>query len=150
SLTTLSIFQKLPFSYKDFIPIAMAMRSPTWFLSNSARPHKSINDLINAAGENPGKISVGVAGPTSSQFLMARAFESALNLYLNIVPFSGGADLMSKLVGNQVDAGVIHSPMGLDYVRKGDMRFLVAGGPMDTVVYKMIILSILEKRGELS
>ena len=66
---------------------------------------------------------------------MARAFESALGLDFNIIPFSGGADLMSKLVGNQVDAGVIHSPMGLDFVQKGDMRILVAGGPVDTVVY---------------
>jgi len=66
---------------------------------------------------------------------MARAFESALDLDFNIIPFSGGADLMSKLVGNQVDAGVIHSPMGLDFVKKGDMRILVSGGPVDTVVY---------------
>lgn len=139
SLTTLEIFQDLPFSYKDFEPIAMAMRCPTWFLCNSARPYKSIQDLIDAAKKNPGKISVGVAGPSGSQFLMARAFESALDLDLNIIPFSGGADLMAKLVGNLIDAGVIHSPMGLDFVQKGDMRILVAGGPVDVVVYDKTI-----------
>lgn len=139
SLTTLEIFQDLPFSYKDFEPIAMAMRCPTWFLCNSARPYKSIQDLIDAAKKNPGEISIGVAGPSGSQFLMARAFESALDLDLNIIPFSGGADLMAKLVGNLVDAGVIHSPMGLDFVQKGDMRILVAGGPVDIVVYDKTI-----------
>jgi len=136
SLTTLEIFQRLPFSYRDFVPIAMAMRCPTWFLCNSQRPYKTIYDLIEAAKKKPGQISVGTAGPSGSQFLMARAFESALGIDLNIIPFSGGADLMAKLVGNQVDAGVIHSPMGLDYVKKGDMRVLVAGGSMESVVYE--------------
>ena len=42
---------------------------------------------------------------------------------------------MVALVGNKVDAGVIHSPMGLDYAQKGDMRILVAGGPTESVVY---------------
>ena len=113
----------------------MAMRCPTWFLCNSERPHKTSDDLIDAAKKNPGEISVGTAGPSGSQFLMARAFESALGLDINIIPYSGGADLMVALVGNKVDAGVIHSPMGLDYVQKGSMRILVAGGPTESVVY---------------
>lgn len=135
SLTTLEIFQKLPFSYKDFEPISMAMRCPTYFLCNSKRPYKTIHDLIDASKKNPGEISVGTAGPSGSQFLMARAFGSALGLDLNIIPYSGGADLMVALIGNKVDAGVIHSPMGLDYVQKGDMRILVAGGPTESMVY---------------
>ena len=80
-------------------------------------------------------VSVGVAGPSGSQFLMTLAFESALGVDLNIIPLGGGGPLMKALAGEHVDAGGIHSPMGLDYVIKGDMRLLVAGGPMDTVVY---------------
>ena len=134
SLTTLSLFQKINFSYKSFEPIAMVMRCPTWFLTPASTPYKSIQDLIADAKKRPGEVNVGVAGPSGSQFIMAMAFESALGIDLNIVPLRGGGPLMKSLVGKHVDAGVIHSPMGLDYVTKGDMRLLVAGGSMETVV----------------
>lgn len=135
SLTTLSLFQDIDVSYESFEPIAMVMRCPTWFLSPASKPYQTIEDLIEDAKKRPGEVNVGVAGPSGSQFLMARAFESSLGIDLNIVPLAGGGPLMKALVGKHVDAGVIHSPMALDYVTKGDMRLLVAGGPMDTVVY---------------
>lgn len=135
SLTTLSLFQEIEVSYESFEPIAMVMRCPTWFITPASTPYQTIEDLIADAKKRPGEVNVGVAGPTGSQFLMALAFEAALGVDLNIVPLGGGGPLMKALVGKHVDAGVIHSPMGLDYVTKGDMRLLVAGGPMDTVVY---------------
>ena len=135
SLTTLSLFQKIDFSYESFEPIAMVMRCPTWFLTPSSTPYKTIHDLIEDAKKRPGMINVGVAGPSGSQFLMALAFESALGIDLNIIPRRGGGPLIKALVGKHDDAGVIHSPMGLDYAIKGDMRILVAGGPTDVVVY---------------
>jgi tripartite-type tricarboxylate transporter receptor subunit TctC len=135
SLTTLSLFQDIDLSYESFEPIAMVMRCPTWFLTPASTPYQNIDDLIAEAKKRPGEVNVGVAGPSGSQFLMALAFEAALGVDFNIVPLGGGGPLMKALVGKHVDAGAIHSPMGLDYVIKGDMRLLVAGGSMDTVVY---------------
>ena len=96
----------------------MVMRCPTWFLTPASTPYKTIEDLIADAKKRPGEVNVGVAGPSGSQFIMAMAFESALGIDLNIVPLKGGGPLMKSLVGKHVDAGVIHSPMGLDYVTK--------------------------------
>jgi tripartite-type tricarboxylate transporter receptor subunit TctC len=135
SLTTLEVFRgdKLPFKSTDFEPLGIVMYSPTWIISNTARTYKTIDELIAAARENPGEVSIGTAGPSGSQFLMAKVFENALDLDLNIVPFDGGGTLMAKLAGNQVDAGVIHTPVGIDYIEKGDIAILALGGPRDAV-----------------
>lgn len=136
SLTTLLVFQSLPFDYDSFEPIGMVVQCPTWIVTPADRPWKTIEELIAAAKEQPGKISMGVAGSSGSQFLMSLAFEHALDLDFNIIPYSGGAPLITALVGGHVDTGVIHSPMCLDYVEEGTMRILVAGDSMEPVMYK--------------
>jgi|SRR5690554_1798814 len=55
-------------------------------------------------------------------------------LVFQSLPYSGGAPLITALVGVHVDTGVIHSPMCLDYVEEGTMRILVAGDSMEPVM----------------
>ncbi len=139
SLTTLEVFRgdDLPFRVEEFEPIGAVMYSPTWIISNTAQTYSTIHELIEAARARPGEVSMGTAGPAGSQYLMARAFESALDLDLNIIPYDGGGTLMAQLAGDHADSGVIHTPVGLDYVEAGEIAVLAVGGPDDAVVYDL-------------
>src|SRR5690554_347652 len=135
SLTTLLVFQDLPFDYDAFEPIGVVVQSPTWIVTPADRPWKTMEEFIAAAKAQPGMVSIGTAGPTGSQLLMGLALEDALGIDLNVIPYSGGGPLIVALAGGHVDAGIIHSPMCLDYVEEGTMRILVAGDSMEPVVY---------------
>lgn len=135
SLTTLEVFRgdDLPFKTSEFEPLGIVMYSPTWIISNTAQTYPTFDDFLSAAEANPGEVSIGTAGPSGSQFLMAQVLEAQLNIDLNIVPFDGGGTLMSKLAGDQVDAGSIHTPVGIDFIEAGEIKVLALGGPRDAV-----------------
>lgn len=138
SLVTNILFQDVPFSLDSFEYLGTVFRGPTWIISPASKKWGSIENYIKKAKENPGVLSMGVAGPAGSQFLMALAFENYLNLDLNIIPYAGGGPLMAALLGGHVDAGIIHCPVGLDAVKSGDIDLLLAGGPTDSVIYDKI------------
>jgi tripartite-type tricarboxylate transporter receptor subunit TctC len=137
SLNTMFAFQKdIPFGLKDLLPVASVYECPTWILANKERHYKGLSDFINTAKKNPGKLTVGVAGATGSQYLMAAAIKGYLKLDYKIIPYSGGGPLKVALLGNKVDIGVIHSPILLPEVIGGILDVLAAGSPMKGIYYE--------------
>lgn len=57
---------------------------------------------------------------------------------MRIIPYSGGADLKKALLGNQVDAGVIHAPVLFQEVKTGLIKVLATGASLRCVGYPPI------------
>lgn len=131
-------FRREPYSLGNFIYIGGVYESPTWMLSNKARGYSSFADFAKAARANPGKVTIGVGGATGAHMLMAAAIRGISGLDVHIIPYSGGADLKKALIGNQVDAGVIHAPVLLPEVRSGLIKVLATGKPLTRVEYPPI------------
>jgi len=88
---------------KDLIPLGHLGSIPSMFAVGSDSPFKTLGDLINYARQNPEKIRNGVGGiGTESQFNMEVLCVRA-NLNLTTVPFQGGRESMTALLGGHVD-----------------------------------------------
>lgn len=136
SLNTMLAFQKnLPFGLDDLEPVASVYDCPTWILSHKDRKYHNLNNFIEAAKKNPGKLTVGTAGSTGSQYLMAAAIKGYLNLDYKIVPYSGGGPLKIALMGNHIDIGIIHAPILLPEISDGLLECLAAGTSMQGINY---------------
>ena len=131
-------FRHEPYSLDDFIYVGGVYESPTWMLSNKESGYSSFADFEKAARAHPGQLTIGVGGATGAHMLMAAAIRGFAGLDVRIIPYSGGADLKKALLGNQVDAGVIHAPVLLSEVKTGLIKVLATGAPLSRVEYPPI------------
>lgn len=135
SLTAALVTQagQIPLTLDDMIPVASVYSCPTWALSNSENGYATLQDFVDDARANPGKLTIGTAVTTGAQYLMACAIVDYFDLDVTIIPYDGGNELKSAVLGNHVDMGIIHSPILLPEVKEGMVNVLVAGNPLDGI-----------------
>ncbi|MDF1526459.1 MAG: tripartite tricarboxylate transporter substrate binding protein [bacterium] len=105
SFITTPLFQKLPFTFRDFTPIALLAvdNFPLWVPVDS--PFKNVADFIAEAKKR--SLQVGGTGSKQEDEIVFRALESKLGLKpFKYVPFKGGGDVAKALVGKHIEASV--------------------------------------------
>lgn len=135
-LAFLTFTQNLPFSLDDMRYVGAFFTTPTWMLANSDRDYESFEDFLEDARSHPGQVTIGVGGAAGAHMVMASAIKGAYGIDVRIVPFSGGADLKKAMLANQVNAGVIHSPVLLAEAKEGLIDILATGGSLDRIEYE--------------
>lgn len=120
-----TINPNLPYnSMKDFIPIGTYGITPTLIVVNSSSPFKTIEEILDHAKKNPGKLNCGSAGiGTISQFdLELVKFYKKLDIVH--VPFKGAAAAVTALLGNHVDLLFVVYPPLPGHLKAGRLRGL--------------------------
>ncbi|QDQ10691.1 tripartite tricarboxylate transporter substrate binding protein [Streptomyces spectabilis] len=122
-----------PRSLADTTPIARLTEEQDVVVVSKDSPYKTIDDLVEAWKERPGKTPVGggsaPGGPDHiAPMLMARAAGIAPK-DVNYVPFDGGGELLASILGNKVAFGVSGVGEYLDQIKSGELRLLAVTGP---------------------
>ncbi|MER5844104.1 tripartite tricarboxylate transporter substrate binding protein [Streptomyces prasinus] len=122
-----------PKTLADTTPVARLTEEQDVVVVARNSPYKTIDDLIGAWKENPGKVPVGggssPGGPDHlAPMLMARAAGIAPK-QVNYIPFDGGGELLASILGNKVGFGVSGVGEYLDQIRAGELRLLAVTGP---------------------
>jgi tripartite-type tricarboxylate transporter receptor subunit TctC len=116
----------VPYDYKAFDPVIMLVNTPCWILVPANSPFKNINDLLAAAKEKPGYVTLGNAGAGGGTHMIALAFEKAAGVRFNHVPHKGGGPTVVATVGGHVDACNLSPPEGVPQMAAGQLRCLAA------------------------
>lgn len=135
-LTSLLTFQDLPFSIDDLAFVGGFFETPTWVVAHADRGYETLEDVLEAARERPGEVTIGTGGAVGAHALMAHAIKGHTGADVRIVAYQGGAALRKGILANEVDAGVIHSPILLDAVKEGTVNVLATGMPLDGIAYE--------------
>jgi tripartite-type tricarboxylate transporter receptor subunit TctC len=114
---------------KDFVPIALVAVQPVWLTVNADSPLKTLADLVNNAKDNPGKLTYGTSGVGTELHLAAEAIARSAGIQLVHVPFRGGADVVTALMGHQVDLAALSTASIASPVRQGTLRALAVTSP---------------------
>jgi tripartite-type tricarboxylate transporter receptor subunit TctC len=123
-LTILPHQVKTAFTYKDFEPIINVVQDPAMFLVRSDAPWKDVKEFLDQAKKNPGMISVGNSGAGGGVHLIALAFEKAMGVKFNHIPFSGGGPSVTALLGGHINAVSVSPPEGISQVQAGKLRIM--------------------------
>lgn len=94
------------FNIDSFDYICQTASDPQIFISSKGSKYTSLEEFVKAAKENPGKLTVGVPGALGDGHVATLMFMERAGIKVTIVPFKGGADLLTGILGNQVDAGM--------------------------------------------
>ena len=94
------IYSKLPYDpIKDFEPISNLVLTPQVIVVGAQTPYKSLRDLVDDAKKRPGEIAYGSLGTGSTSHLTMEAFQSQAGIKLNHIPFKGGAEAQTQIIG---------------------------------------------------
>ena len=105
SFITTPLFQNLPFTFRDFTPIALLAvdNFPLWVPVDS--PFKTAMDFVEEGRKRP--LQVGGTGSKQEDEIVFRAIQSMMGLKpLKYVPFKGGGAVAKALVGKHIEASV--------------------------------------------
>ena len=99
------VAQGADFSLDDFVFVNIEQRDYSSITVPAGSKYKTIEDLVNDARANPGKLKISMV-PGSGTYLFGLAFIKALGLDVNVVTFNGGGTQRTDLLGGHSDAMV--------------------------------------------
>lgn len=118
----------LPYSpLKDFAPISLVTSVSIVVCVNIKSPIQTFEQFLTLARAQPGKLTVGTAGIGSPAHLGLELLASMAGLQLVHIPFKGGAQGTTALLGGEIDVLIDGAAFG--QVRAGKLRPLAVTGP---------------------
>ncbi len=107
-----------------FDPVVLIGRSPNVLVVPANSPYKSVQDIIKAAKENPGKITLASQGVGTSAHLAGELFANLAGIKILHVPYKGAGPAMNDLVGGQVDMMFATATASAPLIQGGKLRAL--------------------------
>jgi len=124
------IYKTIPYdSLKDITPIAVLATVPLVLVVNPALPVKNVNELLDHAKANPGKLNYGSAGNGSTLHLAGELLISETGIDMKHVPYRGTGPLITDLIGVQVQLGFVSISQVAPQIKAGALRALAISTP---------------------
>lgn len=131
-----SLSEKLPYSTeKDFVPVAMLVRSPNVLVVRADSPYKSVKDIIEAAKAKPGKLTYASPGNGTSSHLAGALFEDLGKVRLQHVAYKGSGPALTDLLGGQTDILFGTSGSVGSFIDSGKLRPLAVTSAARSTAY---------------
>jgi tripartite-type tricarboxylate transporter receptor subunit TctC len=108
---------------KDFAPITNAILGTHLIVAHPSLKANTLKELIELAKREPGKLTFGSPGTATPQHLAGELFkQQAGGLDIQHVPYRGGGQLITDLVGGQIPLGLIGLPPTLPHIKAGRLK----------------------------
>ena len=123
NLFTTPLATGVPFSYKDLTPVEMMALDEFVLWVNAKTPYKTAQDYIDAAKKaGPGKMKMGGTGSKQEDQIVTTLIEKKTGVKFTYIPFKGGGDVATQLVGGHVDSTVNNPIEAVAQWRAGNLR----------------------------
>ena len=115
---------KLPFDpRKDFVPVVQLIRQPVVLAAHPSVGVNTVAELVALAKAKPG-LGYATSGAGSIQHMAAEWFAQLAGIRLTHVPYKGGGQAVTDLVGGQVPLGSLGNTPLLPHYRAGKLKIL--------------------------
>src|SRR5919197_4952327 len=115
----------LPYSAeKDLVPLAPVAATPHILIVAPEFPAKNVQELINRAKAEPGKLSFASSGVGNSDHLCGELFNLMAHVSAIHVPYKGGAPAATDVMGGRIAYYFAGMPVGLPLHKTGRARAL--------------------------
>jgi len=120
-----TLYKQLPFDYlRDTVPVAGIARVPNVMEVNPEVPVKTVQEFIDYAKKNPGKLNMASSGNGSSIHLSGELFKAMTGVDMVHVPYKGSAPAITDLAGGQVQVMFDNLPSSISFIKAGRLRAL--------------------------
>jgi len=123
-----TLYRDVEYDPKRFVPVAMVADVPYVMVASPKPPVTSVPGLIAYANAHPGKLNFGVPNGAPPHMLAAW-FKNLTKTDFVIVTYRGGANVLTDLMGGQIDLAVETCSILLPHLRDGSLRPLGTPSP---------------------
>jgi len=123
--------KNLPYDpFKDLRPLYGVAISPVAFAVRADSPYKTMADVVAAAKKDNRPLQLG--NYSAGYQLVAAWLGTASGLPVSHIPYKGGAQMLTDVVGGQLDVGVIDFTGTIELLKGGRLRVLaITAGQRD-------------------
>ena len=111
-------------SMKDFAAITMVANTPNILVVTPSVPANTVQELIDYARANPGKLNYASPGNGSPSHLATAIFENMAGIQLTHVPYKGSGPALTDMLGGQTQVWIANAPVVLQHIQSGKLRAL--------------------------
>jgi tripartite-type tricarboxylate transporter receptor subunit TctC len=120
NLFTTPIATRLPFSWKDLTPVQMMALDEFILWVHAESGINSVSDFTKAA--KAGKLKLGGTGSRQEDQIISVMMAKALGVEFTYVPFRGGGEVATQLVGKHIDVTVNNPIEAVSHWKSGALR----------------------------
>jgi putative tricarboxylic transport membrane protein len=123
---------KSPVDLTMVTPIARLTTEYEVIVVPANSPHKTIGDLVKAFKAEPGKVAWGGGSAGGTDHILVGLIAKAVGAdpsKINYVPFKGGGEAITSIIGGHVAAGVSGLGEFAEQIKAGRMRALAVSSP---------------------
>lgn len=112
------------FSVDDFIFLRAMQTEPSSIAVLADSPYRSMQELIDAIKADPSSVNIGGFGVAGFHQYVLYRLEQAADFSATWIPYQGGNQAFTALLGGHVDAVVMTPSTGAAQILNGDVRLL--------------------------
>ena len=109
--------------FRDFVPVIQLSRQPVVLAVHPSLGVSSVAELVAAAKQKPG-LGFATSGAGSQQHMAAEWFAKLAGIQLTHVPYKGGGQAITDLVGGQIQIGSLGSSPLIPHYKAGKLRLI--------------------------
>ena len=123
NLFTTPMATGVPFNWQDLTPVAMMALDEFVLWVNADTPYKTAKEYVEAAKKaGPGKFKMGGTGSKQEDQIITVAIERQSGAKFTYIPYKGGGEVATQLVGKHVDSSVNNPIEAVAQWRAGTLR----------------------------
>jgi putative tricarboxylic transport membrane protein len=122
NLFTTPLATGAPFNWQDFTPLARLALDEFVLWVNAETSYNTAAEYLQAVKDNPGKFKMGGTGTAQEDQIITVQLEQATGAKFIYVPFKGGGDVATNLVGQHVDSTVNNPNEAVGHWKGGRLR----------------------------
>lgn len=120
-----AVRKQMPYdASKDLAPIILTNRGPMVLVVKKNSPFNSLQELIQHAKANPGKLSYASLGPGTISQMSTEAFKLASGTNLAEVSYKGSGQALTDLIGGHVDVMLDGAASAATQIAAGTVKAL--------------------------
>jgi tripartite-type tricarboxylate transporter receptor subunit TctC len=114
----------VPFTLDNFTLLGNYATDVSILAVNADAPWQTLDDVVAYVHANPGKLNYASAGVGTVSSLSMQALAHYFKLEMTAVPFQGGAQLTTAILGKQIDIGMVPYTTGAALFQAKKLRAL--------------------------
>ncbi len=135
-LATLPPLGMVSFKVDDFRTVARLNSRPSAITVRADSPWKTIEEFLDYARQNPGKVRIGNSGTGAIWHLAAATLGQKTGIDFAHIPYDGAAPAVTALLGGHIEAVSVSSAEVWNHLQNGTMRILAVMGEERSAGFK--------------
>jgi tripartite-type tricarboxylate transporter receptor subunit TctC len=118
-----TLYKNIHFNFlDDMVPVAGIIRVPNVMTVRKDFPANTVQEFIDYAKKNPGKVNMASSGTGTSVHLSGELFKTMAGVDMKHIPYKGAGPATQDLLGGQVDVIFDNMPSMMGHIKAKTVR----------------------------